>query len=155
MPVYIDVSAAVHQRAGLARYASRIASTMISEHHGAFSFALFHNGADSCGRLAGLGPVPRSSVPLGSKPWRMMVWLSHLAGVGLDRLVPGVELFHSTEHLLMPLQSAPTVMTGASEYPPPGSVTVIPVTIPLLTTATAFAAGPKSGGATVTAGAVK
>lgn len=111
MPVYIDVSAAVHQRAGLARYASRIARTMISEHHGAFSFALFHNGADSCSRLAGLGPVPRRSVPMGSKPWRMMVWLSHLAGVGLDRLVPGVELFHSTEHLLMPLRSAPTVMT--------------------------------------------
>ena len=42
MPIYIDVSAAVHQRAGLARYASRIARTMVADHGDVFSFALFH-----------------------------------------------------------------------------------------------------------------
>ena len=111
MPIYIDVSAAVHQRAGLARYASRIARTMISDHGDAFSFALFHNGADTAHRLSGLEHTPIRSVPFGNKPWRMMVWLAQLAHVGLDRLVPDALLFHSTEHLLMPLKTAPTVMT--------------------------------------------
>ena len=111
MPIYIDVSAAVHQRAGLARYASRIARTMVADHGDVFSFALFHNGADSSHRLNGLERIPTRSVPFGNKPWRMMVWLSQLARIGLDKVVPGAELFHSTEHLLMPLKNAPTVMT--------------------------------------------
>jgi glycosyltransferase involved in cell wall biosynthesis len=31
--------------------------------------------------------------------------------VGFDRLVPDAEIFHATEHLLLPLRSAPTVLT--------------------------------------------
>jgi glycosyltransferase involved in cell wall biosynthesis len=31
--------------------------------------------------------------------------------VGLDRLLPDAELFHATEHLLLPLRSVPTVLT--------------------------------------------
>jgi glycosyltransferase involved in cell wall biosynthesis len=41
----------------------------------------------------------------------MAIWLGQLARVGFDRLVPDAELFHSTEHLLLPLRSAPTVLT--------------------------------------------
>ncbi|MGH2537840.1 MAG: glycosyltransferase family 4 protein, partial [Candidatus Promineifilaceae bacterium] len=45
------------------------------------------------------------------KPWRMAVWLGHLARLSFGRLVPAAELFHSTEHLLMPLGDTPTVLT--------------------------------------------
>jgi len=41
----------------------------------------------------------------------MAVWLGHLSGIGFDRLVPGAELFHATEHLLPPLRGVPTVLT--------------------------------------------
>ena len=41
----------------------------------------------------------------------MLVWLGQLAHIGLDRLLPGAELFHATEHLLLPLRSVPTVLT--------------------------------------------
>jgi glycosyltransferase involved in cell wall biosynthesis len=41
----------------------------------------------------------------------MAVLLGHLGRVSYGRLVPGAELFHSTEHLLMPLRSIPTVLT--------------------------------------------
>jgi glycosyltransferase involved in cell wall biosynthesis len=51
------------------------------------------------------------TVALGYKPWRMLVWLGQLARVGFDRLLPGAELFHATEHLLLPLQSIPAVLT--------------------------------------------
>lgn len=48
---------------------------------------------------------------MGYKPWRMAVWLGQLTRVGFNRLVPGVELFHATEHLLPPLNGVPTVLT--------------------------------------------
>jgi glycosyltransferase involved in cell wall biosynthesis len=41
----------------------------------------------------------------------MSVWMAHLAGIGFDRLVPNCELFHATEHLLLPLHTCPTVLT--------------------------------------------
>jgi glycosyltransferase involved in cell wall biosynthesis len=50
-------------------------------------------------------------VALGYKPWRMLVWLGQLARVGFDQLLPDAELFHATEHLLLPLRSIPTVLT--------------------------------------------
>ena len=55
--------------------------------------------------------MPSRTVRAGYKPWRMAVWIGHLARVGFDRLVPGAELFHATEHLLPPLQGVPTVLT--------------------------------------------
>jgi glycosyltransferase involved in cell wall biosynthesis len=41
----------------------------------------------------------------------MAVWLGQVAGVSFERLVPGAELFHATEHLLPPLGELPTVLT--------------------------------------------
>jgi glycosyltransferase involved in cell wall biosynthesis len=41
----------------------------------------------------------------------MIVWLGQLARLGFDRLLPGAELFHATEHLLLPLRSISTVLT--------------------------------------------
>jgi len=47
----------------------------------------------------------------GYKPWRMAVLLGQMARLPFNHLVPGVELFHSTEHLLLPLRGAPAVLT--------------------------------------------
>jgi glycosyltransferase involved in cell wall biosynthesis len=55
--------------------------------------------------------LPACTVALGYKPWRMLVWLGQLSRVGFDRLLREAELFHATEHLLLPLQSIPTVLT--------------------------------------------
>jgi len=41
----------------------------------------------------------------------MAVWAGQLAHIGFDRLIPGAELFHATEHLLMPLRRTPSVLT--------------------------------------------
>lgn len=109
MPIYIDVSAAVHSRAGLGRYAENLAFAVT---RGAPErFALFHNHAGQLWELNRLAGLPRRSVPLGYKPWRMAVWLGQLAGIGFDRLLPDAELYHATEHLLMPLHNVPTVLT--------------------------------------------
>lgn len=107
--IYVDVSAAVHSRAGLGRYSQRLAQALASACPG--RIGLFHNqGRD--GRLPPeLEGLPRRNVRLGYKPWRLAVLLGQVGRLPFNRLVPGVELFHSTEHLLLPLRGVPTVLT--------------------------------------------
>jgi len=74
-------------------------------------FALFYNRTRGAQPPEGLEGVSARTVPAGYKPWRMAVWLGHLAGLSFNRLVPGARLFHATEHLLPPLRGVPTVLT--------------------------------------------
>ena len=112
MPIYVDVSAAVHRRAGLGRYAECLARELAGLIPN--RLALFYNrerGYVEDDPLGGLERLPTRSVALGYKPWRMLVALGQLARLGFNRLVPGAELFHATEHLLPPLRGVPTVLT--------------------------------------------
>ncbi|MFN2188641.1 MAG: glycosyltransferase family 4 protein, partial [Candidatus Promineifilaceae bacterium] len=45
------------------------------------------------------------------KPWRMLVYLANAAHLSFEWLVPQVELYHSTEHLLFPMRHTPTILT--------------------------------------------
>ncbi len=107
--IYIDVSAAVHSRAGLGRYSEALARALLATNPD--RYGLFYNqGKD--GRLpASLQGNYHKSVQWGYKPWRMAVLLAQLSGISFQGLIPDAELFHSTEHLLMPLKKAPTVLT--------------------------------------------
>jgi glycosyltransferase involved in cell wall biosynthesis len=109
MAIYLDVSSAVHAKAGIGRYAGSLARALVAHWPG--RFALFYNRDRGTRSPAGLEWVPVRTVRAGYKPWRMAVWLGHLTGVGFNRLVPGAELFHATEHLLPPLPGLPTVLT--------------------------------------------
>jgi glycosyltransferase involved in cell wall biosynthesis len=109
--IYVDVSAAVHRRAGLGRYAESLTRALMGSAGGRRSYALFFNRERGIAPLSGLEHLPASTVTLGYKPWRMLVWLGQLAHVGFDRLLPQGALFHATEHLLLPLRSVPTVLT--------------------------------------------
>jgi len=111
VPIYLDVSAAAHGRAGLGRYAASLAGALLARDPA--GFALFYN-RDATTRLpAGLDAsrVPVRTVRAGYKPWRLAVWLGQLAHADFGRLVPGVTLFHALEHLLLPLRRVPTVLT--------------------------------------------
>jgi glycosyltransferase involved in cell wall biosynthesis len=109
MAIYIDISAAVHGRAGLGRYAESLARALVQEHPKRFVF--FYNRDRETSPLAGLERVPTRTVCAGYKPWRMAVWLGQFLGLGFERLVPEAELYHATEHLLLPLRRVPTVLT--------------------------------------------
>jgi len=109
MAIYLDVSAAVHRRAGLGRYAESLTRALVASAPN--RYALFYNRERGIEPLTGLEHLPARTVALGYKPWRMLVWLGQLARVGFDRLLPDAELFHATEHLLLPLHSVPTVLT--------------------------------------------
>lgn len=107
--IYLDVSAAVHRRAGLGRYAESLARALVAADPG--RYGLFFNQEQGVETLSGLGHLPSRTVRLGYKPWRMLVWLGQLARVNFNRLLPGAELFHATEHLLLPLRHIPSVLT--------------------------------------------
>ena len=107
--LYIDVSAAVHSRAGLGRYSEKLARAVADARPGRVT--LFHNQGHEGQVPASLQTLPRRSVRLGYKPWRMAVLLGQLGRLPFNRLVPNAQLFHSTEHLLLPLRGIPTVLT--------------------------------------------
>ncbi len=107
--IYIDVSAAVHSKAGLGRYAASLAQALVQRLPE--RMALFYNNRGGAAPPTGLEPVPARTVRAGYKPWRMAVWLGQLLGIGFNRLVPDAALFHATEHLLPPLRGVPTVLT--------------------------------------------
>jgi glycosyltransferase involved in cell wall biosynthesis len=109
MTTYVDVSAAVHSRAGLGRYAGTIAQSLAKLHPGEIS--LFFNRDSTIHPLPELEHLPQRSVAAGYKPWRMAVWLGQLLGVGFNRLMPDATLYHATEHLLPPLEGVPSVLT--------------------------------------------
>lgn len=109
MTFYLDISAAVHRRAGLGRYAESLARELAPRLGDRLAF--FYNHEAGIAALSGLEHVPARTVSLGYKPWRMAVWAGQAAHVGFNRLIPGVTLFHATEHLLLPLWGIPTVLT--------------------------------------------
>ncbi len=109
MAIYVDISAAVHRRAGLGRYAESLARALVAAHPD--RYALFYNRGRGVEPLAGLEHLPTRTVSLGYKPYRLLVWLGQLAGVGFDRLLPDAGLFHATEHLLPSLRSIPSILT--------------------------------------------
>ncbi len=109
MTIYLDISAAVHHRAGLGRYAESLTRALVAAHPD--RYALFYNRERGIEPLAGLEHLPTRTVALGYKPWRLLVWLGQLAHLGFDPLVPDAGLFHATEHLLLSLHSTPTILT--------------------------------------------
>jgi glycosyltransferase involved in cell wall biosynthesis len=106
---YIDVSAAAHTRAGLGRYSEKLARALIDAQPG--RFALFYNQGRDARLPDSLKGAPARSVKLGYKPWRMAVLLGQWGHLSFHRVTPDVRLFHSTEHLLLPLPGRPTVLT--------------------------------------------
>lgn len=108
MPIYVDVSSAVHAKAGLSRYADslvRALRPLLGD-----ELALFQNSLGKRGPLAGFEDCPTAGVSWGYRPWRGLVAARQALRWPLEELLPGATLFHATEHLLPPLR-VPTVMT--------------------------------------------
>ena len=109
MSIYVDVSSAVHGKAGLKRYAENLVRALrplIGER-----LRLFQNSRGRRGPLPGFEAWPTAGVRWGYKPWRSLVAVGQWARWPMDRLVPDAELFHGTEHLLPSFGGIPTVLT--------------------------------------------
>jgi len=107
--IVVDVSPAVHHRAGLGRYAAELVKALIPLLPGRLAVFYHHAGrADVCSPLDAL-PARRS--PLPAKPWRLQVMLAHFFRRPMDAIMAPAALFHATDHLLPPFRTIPSVFT--------------------------------------------
>lgn len=109
MAIYVDVSSAVHGKAGLARYAESLVTALqplLGER-----LRLFQNSLGRVGPLRGFEDAATEGVREGYRTWRGRVLAHQLLGIRQDGLLPDGELFHATEHLLPCLRTMPTVLT--------------------------------------------
>lgn len=109
MHATVDVSAAVNGRAGLGRYAARTAASLAERHPGEVS--LFANHTAAAQPVPELADLPMRSMHMGYKPWRMLVLLGQMGRIPFNRIISPTDVYHATEHLLMPLRGIPTVLT--------------------------------------------
>jgi|GEM_PF-35387 len=109
MKVTLDVSAAIKGRAGLGRYAEHLAAALADQHPD--SISQFANYTHDAKPIPALSTLPMHSTHMGYKPWRMAVWLAQMTRLPFNQLIGPTDVFHATEHLLMPLRGVPTVLT--------------------------------------------
>jgi len=108
--IYVDVSSAVHSKAGLARYCESLVNALRPLLDG--QLRLFQNSLGSKGPLRGWENHQPAGVRLGYKPWRGLVALAECLRWPMDGLFPSdAILYHATEHLLPPLHRIRTVLT--------------------------------------------
>ena len=109
--VVLDAGPAVHQRAGLARYAERLASALWQHFRDALDLTLVYNSHSGRRLPASLGSIPALTLPLGQHRWRLGALTCQLLRVSLvEGRLPAGDVYHATEHLL-PWMARPSVMT--------------------------------------------
>jgi glycosyltransferase involved in cell wall biosynthesis len=122
LKVCIDVSAAVHHRAGLGRYAQELVKGLVDLRRGAVAVptgeeisplqltAFYHQRGE-----AHLDPpidrLPRITTSLSVRPWRLTTALAYFTNSGMDRMIGDADIFHATEHLLPRLKHTRSVFT--------------------------------------------
>jgi len=107
--IYLDVSSAIHAKAGLGRYSASLARELdacLGD-----NLCLFQNSLGSRGPLPGWDGRPVAGVRWGYRPWRFLVAARQLARLPMDSMLVDGQLFHATEHLLPYLTRVPTVLT--------------------------------------------
>ncbi len=108
-PIVVDVSPAVHHRAGLGRYAAELVKALIPLLPG--RLAIFYHDARRADLFPPLDALPARPYPLSAKPWRLQVMLAHFFHHPMDAFVGPARLFHATDHLLPPFRVLPSVFT--------------------------------------------
>ena len=115
--VRYDIGPAVHQGAGLARYAERLAVHLARDEAAGVDLHLFYNAHSGHTVPASLRGIPADAIAMGQYAWRLSVLAGQVARrpyAPLDRLIAqqanGPAVYHATEHLL-PRLAAPTVLT--------------------------------------------
>lgn len=120
--VRYDIGPAVHQGAGLARYAERLAVHLAREQaadeaDAGVDLHLFYNAHSGHSVPESLRGVPADAIGMGQYAWRLSVLagqVAHRPYAPLARLIAqqanGPAVYHATEHLL-PYLRTPTVLT--------------------------------------------
>lgn len=111
LTIALDMGPAVHQRAGLSRYAQQLARHLRTNHADAIDLTLFYNAHSGHTLPPALQHPPIQTLALGQYQWRLSVLASQLARYPYyEERLPAGDLYHATEHLL-PYLHRPTVLT--------------------------------------------
>jgi glycosyltransferase involved in cell wall biosynthesis len=110
MNICLDGSAAVHGRAGLGRYTRELV-TALRRINGNQRYSVFYNRSGQARHEPAFDGLPAHSIWMGDKPWRALVLLAHRVRLSQDRLLPDVDLFHATDHLLPYFSTLKSVFT--------------------------------------------
>ncbi len=108
MSLCFDLSAAAHERAGLGRYAASLARALLDL---GVPLAAFLNDPRESHLKPPLSALPTYTAGLPRKRWRLRAAWSYFGGPDMRRALPGVTVFHATEHLLPVLPGARSVFT--------------------------------------------
>lgn len=110
MQVCLDLSPAVHHHAGLGRYAYELllALAKIDPEN---TYSILYNNPHQAQIDPTLRSFPHYTTTLSYKPWRFSALLAHFLGFFQDRLLPNVDVFHATDHLLPRFSRIKTVFT--------------------------------------------
>ena len=109
MRVCIDVSAAVHRRAGLGRYAHELVRALVAQ--GKHEYTAFYHQRGQAHLDPPIDALLQRTTRLSVKPWRLVTMLAHFSGLPQDGMFPGADIFHATEHLLPRLHHIRSVFT--------------------------------------------
>ncbi len=112
--VCLDVSAAVHRRAGLGRYALELAKGLVDlgrDETTPLRLTAFYHQRGEAHLDPPIDQLPRITTRLSVRPWRLTTALAYFSGIGMDRMFPRVDIFHATEHLLPRLKHTRSVFT--------------------------------------------
>ena len=111
MKITVDVSPAVHHRAGLGRYAGELVKALhkvVDYNHN--QLCVFYTEAKNAKPQGVIPDLPRYESKLGYKPWRLAAMISHFTSLPFDRFYGQPGLVHATDHLL-PYVRAKSVFT--------------------------------------------
>jgi glycosyltransferase involved in cell wall biosynthesis len=103
-----DLSAAANERAGLGRYARHLALALTDL---GVNLTAFVNNLSESRLQPPLSQLPILTAGMPRKRWRLRAAATYFGGPSLDRIFPGIDLFHATEHLLPRLRRARSVFT--------------------------------------------
>ncbi|MCB9139813.1 MAG: glycosyltransferase family 4 protein [Caldilineaceae bacterium] len=114
IPITIDAGPAVHQHAGLSRYATRLIEHLWREQRDRADLTLFYNAHSGHTLPPGLQAIPARTLDQGQYRWRLGAFAGQKLGLPrYGRAILGEEprgLYHATEHLL-PRLPVPTLLT--------------------------------------------
>jgi glycosyltransferase involved in cell wall biosynthesis len=111
LSVTIDAGPAVHQRAGIARYAEQLIAHLLVHQHERVSVTLAYNAHSGHTLPSSLQQATVRTLPMGQHLWRLSNLASQMLHLPLyEHLLPPGQIYHATEHLL-PYLKRPAVLT--------------------------------------------
>jgi len=108
--ICIEASPAIQNHAGLGRYTSNLIQSLLSS-DSTYNYSISYNDSSRAIIPAELTTMKHYSSRLPNKWWRLQNAWTHLGNSPMDTHYPGLDIYHSTGHLVPKLDNILTVFT--------------------------------------------